>query len=75
MKPQLVVNHQEKEHKLEALTLVTSENDVRQLLISLQEKRDEIDTLCKDRVKYDVQQLLTLIFDKLMQSSCEDFTS
>ena len=41
----------------------------------MQEQRDEIDTLRKDGVKYDGQRFLTLMFEKLLETSCPDFLS
>ena len=73
MKPQLVIDHREKEVELEALTLAGCSNNVRDLLTSMQDKRDEINTLRKDGVTYDQQRFLTLIFDKLGATKCVDF--
>ena len=75
MKPQLVINHRQKEKALESLTLSNAENNVRTFLTKMQEQRDEIDTLRKDGVKYDAQRFLTLMFDKLLETSCPDFLS
>ena len=75
MKPQLVINHREKEKALEALTLLKVGNNVCTFLTRMQEQRDEIDTLRKDGVKFDKQRFLTLMFEKLLETTCPDFLS
>ena len=52
VKPQLVINHPEKEKALEALNLLDAGNNVWTFLTRMQEQHDKIGTLCKYGVKY-----------------------
>ena len=73
MKPQLVVNHQEKEREIEDLTPAKSGNNVRAYFTKMQEKRNEFDALRKDNIKFDDQRWLTLTFEQLVKTGCSDF--
>ena len=75
MKPQLVINHREKEKALEALTLLDSDNNVCTFLTRMQDQHDKIDTLQKDGVKYDKQRFLAFMFEKLLETNRPDFQS
>ena len=73
IKPQLVVDHRTTEMCMETLTLSDCDNNVRTFLTKQQENVLEIDHLRGDGVTYDQQLFTTLVFDKLVKTSCPDF--
>ena len=58
---------------MEALTLSDRNNNVHTFLTKQQENVLEIDHLRGDGVTYDPQRFATLVFDKLVKTSCPDF--
>ena len=73
IKPQLAVDHRTTEMRMEALTLSDCDNNVHTSLTKHQENVLEIDHLRSDGVTYDPQHFATLVFDKLVKTSCPDF--
>ena len=69
MKPQLVIDHQAKERKMEDLKIKLCENNVRTYLTKMQDMKKNIDSLRKDGIKYDDLKFLTLTLDELGKTS------
>ena len=65
MHPQMVIDHQDKNRKMEYLIIELRKNNVRTYLTKMQEMRNEIDYLQKDGIKCDEKRFLTLTFDEL----------
>ena len=73
IKTQLAVDHRTTEMRMEALTLSDCDNNVRSFLTKQQENVLEIDHLRGDGVTYDPQRFATLVFGKLVNTSCPNF--
>ena len=68
-----MIDHQDKERKLEDLTLKSCQNNVHTYLTTMRENKIEVNTFRKDGTTYNMQRMNTLIFEDFSKTGCKDF--